>query len=102
MNRLASSAGILLITAAAAFAQQPRLGNAQLRSETVNGSLDRTMKDRMARASAPEWIGYAVPSANPESNMCCWSSGGSTVCQLEPGASNAAAATSGPTAPIRL
>ncbi len=105
MKNLLSTVAVLCLLTAPAFAQQPRISNGQVQPLAVSGSLDRTLSDLAARGGDPMWIGYAVPSANPESNMCCWSDGGSTTCNLEPGASNAVNMTRGTTTntdPIRL
>jgi hypothetical protein len=69
-------------------AQQPRIANANLQPQALSGSLDRAMRDLSSRTNEPFWIGYAVPSANPESNSCCWSNGGQMTCNLEPGSTN--------------
>ena len=101
MKRLLASSAIVVFTAAAAWAQQPRLSNGQLQQQPITGSLERTIRDLSARATTPEWIGYAVPSANPDNNMCCWTNGGNTVCNLEPGVASSTAVTRS-SEPIRL
>ena len=101
MKRFAVSLGVLFLTAAAAFAQQPRLTNANLQPQALTGSLDRAMRDLSSRTNDPFWIGYAVPSANPDNNSCCWSNGGQMTCNLEPGSSNTMNFTQN-TGPVRL
>ena len=103
MIRLLTSTAVVVFTAAAAFAQQPRIANGQVQPQALTGSLESTIRAVASRGSEPAWIGYAVPSANPDSQMCCWSNGGNTTCQLEPGASNAIVnMTRSSTDPIRL
>jgi hypothetical protein len=101
MKRAVPSFAAVFITAAAVFAQQPRLTNANLQPQALSGSLDRAIRDLSARTNDPFWIGYAVPSANPDSNMCCWSNGGQMTCNLEPGSTNPMNVTQN-TGPLRL
>ena len=82
-------------------AQQPRLSNANVQPQALSGSLDRAMRDLSARTGDPFWIGYAVPSANPDSQMCCWSNGGQMTCNLEPGSTNTMNFTQN-SSPLRL
>jgi hypothetical protein len=89
MKGVLASIAAIVLTASAAFAQQPRLSNGQLQPQAVSGSLDQTLRALSARGGDPFWIGYAVPSADRDSQMCCWSEGGPRTCHLEPGASNA-------------
>jgi hypothetical protein len=92
-----------VLSVASVAAQQPRVANGNVQPQAVSGSLDRTIRDLSSRTGDPFWIAYAVPSANPDSQMCCWSNDGNTTCQLEPGASNAVnLATRSTTDPIRL
>jgi hypothetical protein len=101
MKRAVLSLAALFFTAAAAFGQQPRLANANLQPQAVSGSLDRAMRDLASRTNDPFWIGYAVPSANPDNNNCCWSNGGQMTCNLEPGSSNTMTLTQN-AGPVRL
>lgn len=92
-----------VLSVASVAAQQPRLTNGTVQPQALSGSLDRTMRDLSSRTSDPFWIGYAVPSANPDNQMCCWTNGGNTTCHLEPGASNTINLTTRSTTdPIRL
>lgn len=101
MKRIALSLAALFFTTAAAYAQQPRLTNANLQPQALSVPLDRAIRDLSSRTDGPFWIAYAVPSANPDNNMCCWSNGGQMTCNLEPGASNAVNVTQN-TGPMRL
>jgi hypothetical protein len=89
MSRILTSIAAIFLTAAAVFAQQPRITNGQVQPQVLTGSLENTIRAIASRGPDPAWIGYAVPSANPDSQMCCWSDGGNTTCHLEPGATNA-------------
>jgi hypothetical protein len=82
-------------------AQQPRLTNANLQPQALSGSLDGAMRDLASRTKDPFWVGYAVPSAHPDGNNCCWSNGGQMTCNLEPGSSTTTTFTQN-TAPLRL
>jgi hypothetical protein len=101
MSRALPALAVIFCTAAAAFAQQPRVSNGQLQPQPVSGSLDRTIRDLSSRATEPTWIGYAVPAANRDSQMCCWSSGANVTCNLEPGSENVKGATPA-SGPVRL
>ena len=101
MTRLLVAIAVWFFSAVAVFGQQPRLTNGNVQPPAVSGSLEATIRDLSARTRDPFWIGYAVPSANPESNMCCWSDGGQMTCNLEPGAANARNFTQA-TGPLRL
>ena len=88
MTRAALSVVALILTTAVVSGQQPRLANANLQPQALTGSLERTLRELSSRGSDPFWIGYAVPSAHPDSQNCCWSNGGQMTCNLEPGSSN--------------
>jgi hypothetical protein len=75
--------------------------NANVQPQALSGSLDRAMKDLSAPTQDPFWIGYAVPSAHPDSQNCCWSNGGQMTCNLEPGSTNTVNFTNNQT-PLRL
>jgi hypothetical protein len=102
MTRTALTLVVMLSTAAAAFAQQPRVSNGQLQAQAMTGPLDRTLRDFAARATEPAWIGYSVPSANPGNQMCCWNNGTNVTCGLEPGTATNVAAPTTSSGPVRL
>jgi hypothetical protein len=101
-------------------AQQPRVTNAKLSTQSVAGGLAQTFRSLVAAQTDIAWIGYSVPVSDREKTMCCWSSAdGSTYisgtmsgdtpccggCRLEPSADGTArpAVTSAPqTGPIKL
>ena len=70
---------ILCVTAAllasAAFAQQPRIANAQMQSRSAASGLEPAVQSIVNSQSAPAWIGYAVPIVKGEHQMCCWNNG---------------------------
>lgn len=102
MIRALSLLAVVLVSPAAALAQQPRVSNGQVQVEPLSGPLDRAIRDVSSRVPASAWIGYAVPSANPDSQMCCWSNGGNVSCNLEPGTPATATAAPVTSGPIRL
>jgi hypothetical protein len=102
MTRIVASLAVVVCTAAAAVAQQPRVANGQVQPQAVTGSLDRTIRDLASRAGEAAWIGYAVPTANPDSQMCCWSDGGNFTCNLEPPTSSTRGVSAAAGGPIRL
>jgi hypothetical protein len=93
---------VIYCSAAVVLAQQPRVANGQVQPQAVTGSLDRTMRELAERATEPLWIGYAVPTANRNSQMCCWSDGGHVTCNLEPGASRTVRVSPSADGPVRL
>lgn len=102
MIRAITALAIVSCTAVAAVAQQPRVSNGQVQVQPVSGSLERAIGDLAARATQPTWIGYAVPSANPDGQMCCWNDGTNVTCSLEPGATPTATGPPVMSAPVRL
>jgi len=101
MIRLLTPVALVFCIAAAALGQQPRVVNGNVQPQALSGALDRAIRDR-ASSSEAMWIGYAVPAANPDSQMCCWSDGANVTCNLEPGATASAAGAAGATGPVRL
>jgi hypothetical protein len=93
---------LVLFSTAAALAQQPRLINGQLQPQPLNGTLERTLRELPSKLTQPFWVGYAVPSAHPDNQMCCWSDGSNRTCNLEPGASNTMVTTPRTDDPVRL
>src|SRR5205823_3084755 len=73
-----------VLLASAAFAQQPRIANAQLQSRSAASGLDPALQSILSAQGAPAWIGYAVPIVKGEHQMCCWNNGVMGGCTLEP------------------
>src|SRR5579884_2092946 len=78
MRRIAIAA---CITAACAFAQQPRIENAQVQTRQVTGGLEAAMNSILAAQTSPAWVGYTVPIVHGDRSMCCYDGNG--ACTLE-------------------
>ena len=78
---------------AAAYAQ-PRMEHARVETRAVAGSLAATMQAILGAQSSPAWVGYWVPMAAGEHEMCCYNGNGRCGCALEGG--TAAANAGGP------
>jgi hypothetical protein len=79
---------LALVPAAAvlAYAEQPRIANAELETRAVSGVNDLRMLVSSQRA--PAWIGYTVPVIPGERHSCCYHNSGQmswSGCALEPG-----------------
>jgi hypothetical protein len=61
----------VLAVADVAAAQAPNITNARVETRAVRGALDADVKAAIAAASAPLWIGYAVPIVAGRHHMCC-------------------------------
>jgi len=88
----------LLVSSAAAFAQQPRLVNGRLDVQAAGSNLDAAFRRLVSAQAEPAWIGYSVPTVSDANHgLCCnngdtWVSGGIVIqngrvatCGLEPG-----------------
>jgi len=64
-------AGMALVFAASAAAQQPRLTNAKLESRPAAGDLKGAENSIVAAQESPAWLGYAVPMLAGDEQMCC-------------------------------
>jgi len=64
---------IVGLAAGAAFAQQPRIGNAKMQTRSAAAGLDREFRAAVAVATEPTWIGYAMATLS-DGQMCCWDS----------------------------
>ena len=62
----------ILVTAAAASAQQPRVTNGRLNASPAGSNLDATFRRLVSSQTEPGWIGYMVPAVNRnEGRPCC-------------------------------
>lgn len=89
---------IVFLGDAAPGSAQPRISNGQLQPTPLNGRLTRAVLETLGSASAPTWVGYAVPAIDGEHQMCCWNNDGGGCCQgcrLEPGRTTSTLTTSG-------
>jgi hypothetical protein len=91
---------MLLAAVSNAVAGQPRVANGSVQVQPAAESLERELEKLAAGAAGPMWAGYAVPSANPGGQMCCWHDGVGMTCALEGTRTSAAAPSAG--APVRL
>ena len=62
---------ILLLLAASAAAQQPRIVNAKLETRSAAAGLERGFHSLVAAQAGPAWIGYAVPIVAGQWHACC-------------------------------
>lgn len=89
---------LLSVIAAAVFAQQPSIINANLQSVSAASGLEQAIRTAIAKQTAPIWIGYAVPRPPGDGHSCCWNNN-NRGCGLE-GQSTIVGAS--PTTPIQL
>ncbi|MGI8742808.1 MAG: HEAT repeat domain-containing protein [Bryobacteraceae bacterium] len=68
----------------AAFAQQPRIANAQMQTRSAASGLEPALQSVLSSQSAPAWIGYSVPIVPGDHQSCCWNNGVMGGCSLEP------------------
>ncbi|HET7746160.1 MAG TPA: HEAT repeat domain-containing protein [Vicinamibacteria bacterium] len=74
MTRRAALFALLFAAAVpAAAAPPPNVQNAPVKAHDAAGNLQAVFDRLVAGASAPTWIGYAVPVLGSH-QMCCWSS----------------------------
>ncbi|MDP1570188.1 MAG: HEAT repeat domain-containing protein [Vicinamibacterales bacterium] len=74
-----------LAFSAAAWAQPGQLANAQVERHAAQADLRGQVMNVAAQITAPAWIGYAVPAANADAQVCCGTRGGCCMgCRLEP------------------
>jgi HEAT repeat protein len=66
--------------------EAPRIANAKLETRAVGASLDAAVREIVAVAEKPEWVGYAVEEIAGERGVCCdnnWNDGNCGTCRLE-------------------
>ena len=99
-SRVPIVGSLVLLGAAVAAAQQPRIDNGRITSQPA-GSLVKTLGTLVSSQTDVAWIGYSVPAVDGERTMCCFDSGttwinGSVVrgdgaccatCRLDPASS---------------
>jgi len=56
---------------AQAAAAMPRIENANVETRAAAGNLDATLREIMAKAGNPEWVGYGVDEIAGEQSVCC-------------------------------
>ncbi len=90
---------ICLLLASLSLVAQPHLTNAQLQTRSAAAGLDREFRALVDGATAPAWIGYAVPAVAGDHHSCCCNRDHGCTCCLE---GNKAAAQTVSSAPIKL
>jgi HEAT repeat protein len=110
---IAASLGLAAALAVVAAAQQPRIANAQLRSQPAGTPVGQSFRALVASQADTAWIGYTVPVVDSERIMCCFDSGTTWVngavvsadgkgccgvCRLEPTADGSSMGTRSPAA----
>src|SRR5712691_8332851 len=73
--RLGVLGGLMLATALAATAQQPRVVNAKMQTGSAAAGLEKKFRTLLSAQAEPAWMGYAVPMVAGQHQMCCYSSG---------------------------
>lgn len=71
---------LLALTIPVAWSQtgQPSITNAEFETRAFSGNLATQL-----RADRPTWFAYAVKSASPNRQSCCWNGGAQCGCSLE-------------------
>src|SRR5215475_10734861 len=85
MLTLAIAAG-LEPQASGQTASQPKTENTKIEQRAVTGSLDGTIDGWASSARVAQWLGYAVPAASGDRQVCCgnsWGDGSCGPCRLE-------------------
>jgi hypothetical protein len=82
--KLAISCCVISIVAVGAFAQQPRISNAQMQTRSAGSGLEAAFNAIVSAQTAPAWVGYAVPIIPGDRQMCCWQNNAMCGCSLEP------------------
>jgi len=85
VRRLAVMGAVLVLQTDAQVPASPKTENAKLDQRTVTGSFAQTVDDWAKSAGRAQWLGYAVPAANGDRQICCgdWHDGGCGPCRLE-------------------
>lgn len=65
---------ILLVVAAGAAAQKPKVSDAKLQELNATAGLKATLDGLLQKQTGPFWIGYRIPAAAKERTMCCFDS----------------------------
>ena len=118
---LSSALSICTLLGVSVAAQQPRITNGRLASQTSAAGLQSTINGIVAAQTETAWIGYAVPVADRNRVQCCWTSANGTTymsgsmsasdapccgsCRIEPAdpaANRPASTAAAPQGPIKL
>src|SRR5690349_14486407 len=88
----------VLVAAAVALAQQPRVVNGRVATQPA-GTLAQTVQGIGASHADGAWVGYTLPMIAGERHMCCdngngsWNGNGCCACRLEPSSGQPSAAS---------
>src|SRR5438045_7400173 len=74
MSRLPKMTALIVVLAAAALAQQPKLQNSKLETVSAASGLRQIIESLIQKQSGAAWIGYSIPVARKERTMCCFES----------------------------
>jgi hypothetical protein len=96
MKKAADLIGLILLFAAAAWAQPAQVVNARHQTRSASAGLEREFRSLVSGLSQPAWIGYSVPAVPGEHRMCCHGSDGCCgPCRLEGRSSGSAVSPAG-------
>lgn len=84
MKKIIARSLIVPFVVLTAFAQQPRLQNAQPQTRSAAAGVESTLNNIVSAQTSPAWVGYAVPIVKGDRQMCCYNSGNMYGCSLEP------------------
>ncbi len=65
---------LLLVGAAVAAAQKPKVSDARLQELTAGANLKTTVDGLVQKQAGPLWVGYRIPAQAKERTMCCFDS----------------------------
>jgi len=73
-GKISLVAVLLVLVAAAATAQKPKVSNANLQELSAGAGLKATVDGLMQKQKDAFWIGYRIPAVAKERTMCCFDS----------------------------
>ena len=74
IRSMTAIAMLLIVSAAVAAAQKPKVSNAKLQELSAGSSLKATVDGLVQKQAGPLWIGYRIPTAAKERTLCCFDS----------------------------
>lgn len=69
---MAPAAGLVLLGATLAAAENPSIINGNIQRRAVTTNLSAEVGSLLKAQASPAWIGYAVPAENPDFQSCCY------------------------------
>src|SRR5262245_52052806 len=84
-RRFVSVAAALALEARGQAPTPPKTDTANVEQRAVSGRFAQTVDVWAKAASRAQWLGYAVPAASDEREICCgdWHDGACGPCRLE-------------------